>query len=317
VSRQRIYEAAAKLVKRCQLRIEGQSLYPVADPAAEHRRRESESAPSGSAPDAQSFRLWLLEHPDLAEDYREAFGTIGSIKRQFRQEVVSGTGRGNGAPASPRSGQERGTRPDTSEDTGRTAGPPIIIEEEENLLEEPSSSFSTVEEEAASEPTTTVALAQSDANSPEPPSDEKEESRKPGIVSAALRPYGDPDDDAVNALVDACRSHAPDATAEEIAHFVREKGKLITRKITNPVGFLLTAVPKCFVSDSFREYREQRTRERSQQIAWEPEDPRAERLRKEGEADLANPNISEEEKRLIRKCLGLDDPGKAAESTGF
>ena len=37
-------------------------------------------------------------------------------------------------------------------------------------------------------------------------------------------------------------------------------------------------------------------------------------MRKEGEADLANPNISEEEKRLIRRCLGLDDPGKAAES---
>ena len=37
-------------------------------------------------------------------------------------------------------------------------------------------------------------------------------------------------------------------------------------------------------------------------------------MRKEGEADLANPNISEEEKRLIRRCLGLDDPGEAAES---
>jgi hypothetical protein len=40
-------------------------------------------------------------------------------------------------------------------------------------------------------------------------------------------------------------------------------------------------------------------------------------LRKEGEADLANPNISEEEKRLIRRCLGLDDPGKAAESNRY
>jgi hypothetical protein len=45
-----------------------------------------------------------------------------------------------------------------------------------------------------------------------------------------------------------------------------------------------------------------------QQAAREARDAQAERLRKEAEADLANPNISEEEKRLIRTCLGLD-PG--------
>jgi hypothetical protein len=284
VRRQRIYGPAAKLVKRCQLRIEGQNLYPVADPAAEHRRRESESAPSGSAPDAQSFRLWLLEHPDLAEDYREAFGTIGSIKRQFRQEAVSGTGRGNGAPASPRTGHETGSRPDTSDDTGRTDEPPNIIEEEKNNLEDDSSSsFSAAEEEAAPEPETTTTTAEANASAPEPPSAEKEEAREPGIVFAAMRLYGNPDDDAVNALVASCRRERADATAEEIAHFIHEKGKLITRKITNPVGFLLTAVPKCFVSDSFREYREQRTRERSQQAvreeAPEPMEKRMEHLK--------------------------------------
>ena len=42
-----------------------------------------------------------------------------------------------------------------------------------------------------------------------------------------------------------------------------------------------------------------------QQAAREARDAQAERLRKEAEADLANPNISEEEKRLIRTCLGL------------
>src|SRR5450755_2834191 len=89
------------------------------------------------------------------------------------------------------------------------------------------------------------------------------------IVAATLRLYADSDDDAVNSLVDACRRERADATGEEIAHFVREKGKLITRKIANPVGFLLTAVPRCFASDSFRQYREQRTRERSQQAVKE------------------------------------------------
>ena len=47
-----------------------------------------------------------------------------------------------------------------------------------------------------------------------------------------------------------------------------------------------------------------------QQAAREARDAQAERLRKEAEADLANPNIPEEENRLIRTCLGLDDPGK-------
>ena len=101
VPRQRIYEAAVKLVKRCQLRIEGQSLYPVADPAAEQRNRGSESTQNGTGWDARSFRLWLLENPELAKKYRGAFQTIESIKRQFRQKTVSGTGRENGAAASP------------------------------------------------------------------------------------------------------------------------------------------------------------------------------------------------------------------------
>ena len=230
---------------------------------------------------------------------------------------MSGTGRKNGAAASPRTGHETGSRPDTSDDTGRTDEPPIIIEEEKNNLEDDSSSsFSAAEEEAAPEPETTTTTAEANASAPEPPSAEKEEAREPGIVFAAMRLYGNPDDDAVNALVESCRRERADATAEEIAHFIREKGKLITRKIANPVGFLLTAVPKCFASDSFREYREQRMRERRQQVPREARDAQAERLRKEAEADLANPNIPEEEKRLIRTCLGLDDPGEATVSNG-
>jgi len=187
VRRQRIYEPAAKLVKRCQLRIEGQNLYPVADPAAERRNRRSESTRNGSGWDAESFRLWLLEHPELAEDYREAFQTIGSIKRQFRQETVSGTGRKNGAAASPRTGHETGSRPDTSDDTGRTDEPPIIIEEEKNNLEDDSSSsFSAAEEEAAPEPETTTTTAEANASAPEPPSAGKGRSQGAGY---RLRSY--------------------------------------------------------------------------------------------------------------------------------
>ena len=140
----------------------------------------------------------------------------------------------------------------------------------------------------------------------------------------------------MNSLVDACRSNAPDATAEEIAHFILEKGKLITRKIANPVGFLLTAVPKCFVSDSFREYREERTRERSQQAvreeAPEPMEKRMEHLKEIladevlGEYHPARlawaKELAELEARLAakdceHKAPGSERDGKAREAGRF
>ena len=143
----------------------------------------------------------------------------------------------------------------------------------------------------------------------------------------------------MNSLVNDCRSNAPDATAEEIAHFVREKGKLITRKITNPVGFLLTAVPRCFASDSFRQfrqYREQRTRERSQQAvkeeAPEPMEKRMEHLKEIladevlGEYHPARlawaKELAELEARLAAKdcehqAAGSEHDAKAREAGGF
>jgi hypothetical protein len=110
----------------------------------------------------------------------------------------------------------------------------------------------------------------------------------------------------------ACRSYAPDSTDEEIAHFIAEKGRHIDRRdsrVQNPIGFLLTAVPKCFSGQPLAEYRaaqKKRAAASSPSSATNSEDPALLRWRKDQEAALSDPSVSEQEKHLIRLCLGLN-----------
>jgi len=53
------------------------------------------------------------------------------------------------------------------------------------------------------------------------------------------------DDDALSKLLTECRARAGDSTVEEIAYFVEHKLRWV-RNIQNPVGFILTAVPRHF-----------------------------------------------------------------------
>jgi hypothetical protein len=100
------------------------------------------------------------------------------------------------------------------------------------------------------------------------------------------------DDDAKRSLIDACRKERPDSTDEEIAYFVRAKSDA-ARRAGNPIGLLLTAVPKCFVGDSFEQFR---AKYRAEQIPHKPPgqeqqpdhpDPEAERIWAEAEAKRA------------------------------
>jgi hypothetical protein len=67
-------------------------------------------------------------------------------------------------------------------------------------------------------------------------------------------------------LVAKCHRHLPDATPEEIAHFLEVKGRPLfagNKRIDNPNGLILSAVPECFLgnmSPALR-YREQTTTE--------------------------------------------------------
>jgi hypothetical protein len=126
----------------------------------------------------------------------------------------------------------------------------------------------------------------------------------------ALAEYGQPDDDVAHALLQRCRAAVPDCTVEEVIHFVRQKGSLVRQdrsgRIANAMGFLLTAVPKCFSGESFGQYREQQRRSREEEQAMrDRQQAEIEQWRREQEAVLADPLATEEEKRFARETLGM------------
>jgi hypothetical protein len=145
--------------------------------------------------------------------------------------------------------------------------------------------------------------------------DKSSSSPSPPEVRAALGQYGPVDDDVAVQLIAACRSYTPDCTVQEIVHFIDEKGSHVRKRdsrVHNPLGFLLTAVPKCFSGELLAEYRAEQGRARaSGPTTGEsdiPDDPALLRWRKEQEAALSDPAVSEQEKHLIRLCLGLNVP---------
>jgi len=101
------------------------------------------------------------------------------------------------------------------------------------------------------------------------------------IVSQALNCYWTVDEAAAIQLLRDCRRVRPDARAEEIAFFVREKLDLSrnSRSITNPTGLILATVPQSFVGSSFDEFR--RRMERHAKLAAEEE-----QRRKQEEAEM-------------------------------
>jgi hypothetical protein len=133
------------------------------------------------------------------------------------------------------------------------------------------------------------------------------------IVSEALAKYCIPDRDVPGRMIQECRLVAPDVTADEIAHFVAEKGSLLDGNTTvrNPTGFLLKVVPKCMVPEILHKYRTERQRQ-TQRQEEEAERKRralveagreAERIQAEYEAALENPDIPDEEKAWIKRLL--------------
>ena len=76
----------------------------------------------------------------------------------------------------------------------------------------------------------------------------------------------------LNHLIETCKEQTPDCTEDEIVHFIHEKGSLVRMKdsrIYSPIGFLLTAVPKCLSGEAFRLYREEQKKHREAEAASE------------------------------------------------
>jgi hypothetical protein len=126
------------------------------------------------------------------------------------------------------------------------------------------------------------------------------------IVAAALVKYlGHSDDDAVFRIESRVREKCPDATEEEIVHFIEEQGPRFMRmkSLDNPMGMLIRHLPKCFEGESFRLYREEREAEK-----WRMEAAAAQIAedRKRWQQVLDDPNQPEDEKAWARVMLGQE-----------
>ena len=119
-------------------------------------------------------------------------------------------------------------------------------------------------------------------------------------VSKAMNTYWTVDDAATDQLIRACRKIRPDAQAEEIAYFVREKLELTrsNRNITNPTGLILATVPQSFSGYSFDTFRQRR--QESKRLAEEERLQKAEEDRmtrewmlRNARQTLANPNATD------------------------
>jgi hypothetical protein len=135
----------------------------------------------------------------------------------------------------------------------------------------------------------------------------------PDLVIRTLREFlPDVDDASVHLLIEACRLKTPDATDEEINHFVRIKADLMQRMgtIKSPMGFLKTSVPRCFEGESFRQFRESEARRREAAALREAaQEEEMRRFLEEQRAVLDNPRASEEERRFARHYLAMPEKG--------
>lgn len=114
-------------------------------------------------------------------------------------------------------------------------------------------------------------------------------------IIEALRQYiPEADENAALDLWRRCLTEAPNATVAEVVHFMGVKaGKPGMRM---PLGFLLAAVPKCFQSESLRQFREQR--------AGGGEDTGS-RERAFAAELLRSPDSDDEQRQWAREVLGL------------
>ena len=132
----------------------------------------------------------------------------------------------------------------------------------------------------------------------------------------ALTKYGPVDDDALTRLIGSCRLATPDSTEDEIIHFIEEKGALVRAgRIHNPIGFLLTSVPKCFSGETFRFYREEMVRRREREAAAAARAQlEADEWKTEQQRLLLDPDTPEDHKKMIREWLGI--PSQQGAATG-
>jgi hypothetical protein len=123
------------------------------------------------------------------------------------------------------------------------------------------------------------------------------------IAAALIKHLGHSDDDAVTRINKNVRERCPDATEDEIVHFIEEQGSRFMRMkaLDNPMGMLIRHLPKCFEGESFRLYRQEQEAERQRREAAEAQLAAS---RREWQRILDDPNAPDEEKEWARLMLG-------------
>jgi hypothetical protein len=116
------------------------------------------------------------------------------------------------------------------------------------------------------------------------------------VIIEALRAIdAGTDDDGARQLIAASRQACPDATDDEIVHFISVKGR--TKGIKHPLAFLKTAVPKCLRGESLRQYR------RDVQQTREAEAERDRESREQWRRILDDPDSDEQSRTWAREAL--------------
>lgn len=238
IDKRQVNNAVRFWENRGYLRTEGRLIYPVDSPQPPNRSKVTDVYDFPSP----SFRLfietWSTAHPDEYEEFERACATAKRIRlqliQQYRLMRKSQTSSTNDEESHLRAGPKVTAVQDGKSSTTATNDPSILIEEKEEVLKGSQNSASSSFSKATGTTTTTEVAA----------------------IAEALSEYAVCDDEAVRQLVAACRHEAPDASAEEIVAVVHAKGPL-ARSRPSPLGFLLTAVPRCFEGESFRLSRAQ------------------------------------------------------------
>jgi predicted transcriptional regulator len=95
-----------------------------------------------------------------------------------------------------------------------------------------------------------------------PLSSEASSSTAPAELISGLQQLVDfVDTEAATLLWNECRFRVPDCRADEVLYFAQGKASVCAGgRIKNPVGFLLTTVPKCFEGPAFANFRREEQR---------------------------------------------------------
>jgi hypothetical protein len=109
-------------------------------------------------------------------------------------------------------------------------------------------------------------------------------------VQEAMNRYGSCDPDTAQRVIMNSRQECPDASVTEVVQVISEKGRNITGSTKNPIGLLVSIVPK-----GFRGYRRP-----------EPANPNRQLKIEAWRAILADPDESEETKAEVRKFLAKE-----------